>query len=89
MTMTTTTTFTIQLFGPYAKTVGQSTVSLSFDAQQPVTAGALLAELGKEYSAIAGLLGSARLAVNCQYVGADHQVAPTDELAVIGLVGGG
>lgn len=82
-------TLTIQLFGPYAKAVGQNHLLLECDDHHPMTAGMILTALGRKHPAMTSLLASARLAVNCQYVAKDHPVKAEDELAVIGFVGGG
>jgi len=42
-----------------------------------------------EHPALRGMLPSAVLAVNHRAVGPGHVVRETDELAIIGLVGGG
>lgn len=80
---------TIHLFGPYAKAVGRNELSMECDGHTPMTAGSVLTLLGVKHPAMQPLLASARLAINCRYVSQDHPVTEADELAVIGLVGGG
>lgn len=82
-------TLTIQLFGPYATAAGDSSVTLAFKADDAVTASKVVARLGRDYPPLKPLLDAAKLAVNFRYVAQDHQVTCEDELALIGLVGGG
>ena len=82
-------TLTVQLFGPYAKAAGEGQVSLTFADGDVVLASQVLAKLKEDYPPLEPLLGVARLAVNCSYVAGSHEVVSEDELAVIGMVGGG
>lgn len=96
--------FVVQLFGPYAKAMGSGEVSLDFgDASGAiaaattaattstvaVTAAQVMAKLGEEYPAMGEMLAVAKLAVNCRYACPDQVVTADDELALIGMVGGG
>jgi molybdopterin converting factor subunit 1 len=64
---------------------GARTVSLPDGA----TAGAVLAQLVREYPALARLARVAKLAVNGEYVDGDAPVRPGDEVAILPPVSGG
>lgn len=82
-------TLTVQLFGPYASAAGKSALLLDCGDVAAMTAGEVMAAMAKECPAIKAMLESAKLAVNCRYVTADQDVSEADELALIGMVGGG
>ncbi len=77
----------VLLFGPYAQAVGAPCVTV--ELAPPCSAATVMQALAEQVPALQPLLPSGRLAVNCQCVRADHPVTQQDELAVIGLVGGG
>lgn len=79
---------TVLLFGPYADAVEGSSVTVNIPSPS-CTAGEVKAQLAEQYPKLSGMLGPAILAVNQQAVRPNHAVRETDELAVIGLVGGG
>lgn len=79
---------TVLLFGPYADTVNDSSVTLEI-ASSMCSAGEVKASLAQQYPELSGMLSAARIAVNQQAVQPDHPVHESDELAVIGLVSGG
>jgi molybdopterin converting factor small subunit len=79
---------TVLLFGPYADAVNGSSVAVDISASS-CTAGEVKAQLAEQYPKLRGILGAAILAVNQQAVRPNHAVCETDELAIIGLVGGG
>lgn len=79
---------TVLLFGPYAETVNDSSVTLEI-ASSTCSAGEVKVSLAQQYPKLSGMLSAARIAVNQQAVQPDHPVQESDELAVIGLVSGG
>lgn len=82
-------TLTVQLFGPYAAAAGVHEMLIDCgDVASPTTQD-VMKKIGSEYPAIKSMLASAKLAVNCRYVAHDHPVTQADELALIGMVGGG
>ncbi|MFZ1933206.1 MAG: MoaD/ThiS family protein [Thermoguttaceae bacterium] len=81
-------TFTIKLFGPMGRAVGQREIKLSIDADR-VTCAELRAWLSKCEPRLASLLPACRLAVNCQFAIDDQPITQGDEIALIGFVSGG
>ena len=79
---------TVLLFGPYAEAVSDSSVTVDIGSPS-CTASDVKAKLAEQYPKLGGLLGPAVLAVNQQAVQPNHEVHENDELAIIGLVGGG
>lgn len=77
----------VQLFGPYADAHGGAV--LLVDAPEPTTAGEIIERIRAASPSLATLLPSARLAVNHRFARADDPVRSGDEVALIGLVGGG
>lgn len=77
------------LFGPAADAAGADRITLSLPER--ATVGDALAAIGRDYPALAPAVQGAggRLAVNHEYAGADHPLAPGDEVALISLVSGG
>lgn len=81
--------FEVLLFGPYADAAGARSVSVEVGSDGTVRAGALLAAVGEQTPALRPLLGGARLAVNSRFAASDDEVSASDEIALVGLVGGG
>jgi len=79
----------VLLFGPYADAASRSAAEVVLPGDVSPTADAVKAALAAEHPALRGMLPSAVLAVNHRAVGPGHVVRETDELAIIGLVGGG
>lgn len=77
----------VRLFAVLAEMAGSREVVLALDA--PVTGRDVLAALAERYPRMKPLAPSLKLAVNLEYVGWDHPVAPGDEVAVIPPVSGG
>lgn len=77
----------IQLFGPLADTAQARTIRI--DSPTPLNAAQVMEEIARVRPQLRPMLGSARLAVNCAFVGPDHVVLASDELALIGMVSGG
>lgn len=80
--------YTVKLFGPQARLAQQRevVVELGGDAME---ASEILAAVGAACPAIVETLPSSRLAVNHAFVETDAVVRPSDEVALIGMVGGG
>lgn len=78
----------IQLFGPLADAAGSRDIRV--DAQGgTLSVAQVIDRIGQIELRLRPMLGSARLAVNCSFVGPEHVVRESDELALIGLVSGG
>lgn len=82
-------TLTVQLFGPYAAAAGRQVLLLDCGDVASVTAAEVMVKISSECAALKSILSTAKLAVNCDYVAHDHHVHEADELALIGMVGGG
>ena len=81
--------YVVLLFGPYADAAGADRVELLFDSDHSRTAAEINSALAEQAPAMAPMLSAARLAVNNRLADRDQVVTATDELALIGLVGGG
>jgi len=79
----------VKLFGPQARLAGKPEVRLEVDDAQATCGGVLRALADTEPAFLAASIGSSRLAVNHAFVAADHRITPDDEVALIGLIGGG
>lgn len=79
----------VLLFGPYADTMRASSVEVVLPQGGEATARTVLAALADQQPELRPMLGTALLAINCERVQLETRVGPTDELALIGLVGGG
>lgn len=77
----------VLLFSVLRESVGSS--FLSFPLDEPITAGVLLERLAEEHPSIRSGLSCVRVAVNQEYVGAEHVVRAGDEVALITPVSGG
>ncbi len=77
----------VHLFGPYADAHGGAV--LLVDAPEPATASEVIERIREASPSLAAMLPSARLAVNHRFARADDTVLSGDEVALIGLVGGG
>lgn len=77
----------VKLFGPEARAVGADAVGVELDT--PATCGDLRKSLTASVPSLVPSLASARFARNGRFAADDEPVAPGDELAIIGLVGGG
>lgn len=78
----------VLLFGPFADAVANDHAVVALASAAP-TAAHVLDALGEMHPPLRPMLTAARLAVNGALVRPDHLVQASDELAVIGLVGGG
>ncbi|MEX0655778.1 MAG: MoaD/ThiS family protein [Phycisphaeraceae bacterium] len=79
---------TVKLFGPQAKLAGQEAVALTLDAAAP-TCRDVRAALAEAQPALTASLPGSRLAVNHEYADDDQRVSADDEVALIGMIGGG
>ncbi len=79
----------ILLFGPYADTLAASSVAVNVPDHAPPTAGAVMTCLAEQQPLMREMLATAVLSINCQFARPEQTVTENDELAIIGLVGGG
>lgn len=79
----------ILLFGPYADTLRASSVEVKVPDNIPPTAGAVMVCLAEQQPKLRSMLSTAVLSVNCRHARPEHPIREDDELAIIGLVGGG
>ncbi len=79
---------TVKLFASLRELVGEGTLEWPVP-ETGILAGDLLKALVNEYPSIAGPARVARILVNRQYAGAETEVQPGDEVAIIPPVGGG
>ena len=77
----------VLLFGPEAAAVGRDSVMV--DVPPGADCRVLHERLGHQWPGLAPLLGSSRIAVNHEFAPAERALAPSDEVALIGMVGGG
>lgn len=80
--------FTVLLFGPQAQIAGVPSIEVAV-ASDSTTAADVLAAIAPACPALAPSLPSSRLAVNHAFAEPDTRITATDELALIGLIGGG
>lgn len=77
----------VRLFASFRQSVGGGRVEL--ELSEPATVGDLLAALGEAYPTLRPLLAGALVAVNLDYVGPEHPLQTSDEVALIPPVSGG
>lgn len=77
----------VLLFGPLKEAFGGPSINVEVD--EGGTLESLRAALAAQHPERAGLLRSARLAVNHRFAPADQPLNPDDEIAVIEMVSGG
>lgn len=77
----------VLLFGPESVVLGRDSVTVELPAGADCRA--VSDRLATEYPALAPFLPTSRLAVNHEFARPEQAVAPTDEIALIGLVAGG
>ena len=78
----------VLLFGVQAQRAGASAVTVRVRPGE-ATVGSLRERLAEAAPALAGSLGASRFAVNHAYAKDDRILAGGEEVALIGLVGGG
>ena len=76
------------LFGPQSAEVGADRVTVRLEQEEPTVAD-VLDGLREGVPSLAGSLGTSRVAVNHRFAAAQDRIRPGDEVALIGLVGGG
>ncbi|MEM9414831.1 MAG: MoaD/ThiS family protein [Planctomycetota bacterium] len=82
------TTITVKLFGPQAR-LAQKREVLAACASDTPTAGEVLEAVGEACPILAEHLDNSKLAVNHELVTSTDPVRTGDEVAVIGMLGGG
>jgi molybdopterin converting factor small subunit len=80
--------YTVKLFGPQARLAQQREVEVEV-AGDSTQAREVLAAVGAACPALGESLASSRLAVNHAFAPGDTPVRPGDEVALIGMLGGG
>jgi molybdopterin converting factor small subunit len=78
----------VKLFGPQARLVGQPQLELELPGQQ-ATVQEVLTGLEDREPRLAASLSGSRVAVNQVFVASDAVIGAEDEVALIGMVGGG
>jgi len=76
----------VKLFGAEAKAAGQREVSVSISGTSCADVSKTISE---QFPQLRELLPKCRFAVNHEFVGAEHKIRETDEIALIGMVSGG
>ncbi len=79
---------TTVLLSAAAKDAAESS-SIEIEVSDHATAQDVIDGLATRLPAIAGLLPSSRLAVDCNYVNGDAPISPSSEIALIPPVSGG
>ena len=79
---------TVRLFGPQAAMVGRSSVTLPLEGPA-ITCGRLRETLARVEPALAASLPASRFAVNHEYADDEQTVSEADEVALVGMIGGG
>ncbi|MEM6757669.1 MAG: MoaD/ThiS family protein [Planctomycetota bacterium] len=79
---------TVRLFGPQADLTGQREIQVEVTPGRTTSAD-VLQQLGDKEPALAESLPDSRLAVNHEYADPGAPLRGDEELALIGLVGGG
>lgn len=79
---------TVKLFGPQAALAQQREVVAEVASDTP-TAREVMGAVAEACPALTASIGGSRLAVNHAFVSAEDAVAPGDEVALIGILGGG
>lgn len=82
------TTVNVLLFGPQALMAGKRLVRVTIDAAAP-TCSDVRDALRRCCPALGGSLGVSRIAINQRMARWDQTISAGDEIALIGLVGGG
>ncbi|XAL99900.1 MoaD/ThiS family protein [Phycisphaeraceae bacterium D3-23] len=82
------TTITVKLFGPQARLAQKREVAARCTTDAP-TASEVLAAVAEACPALAEHIGNSKLAVNHELVKPADPVCAGDEVAVIGMLGGG
>jgi molybdopterin converting factor small subunit len=78
----------VKLFGPQARIVGTRQLEVELPGQR-ATVREVLSGLEEREPRLAASLTGSRIAVNHVFVAGDSSVGADDEVALIGMVGGG
>jgi len=79
---------TVRLFGPQARLAGRRQLVVELVGDAP-TAGDVRAELGRVEPRLTPSLAHSRLAINYSFASDAQRILAEDELALIGMLGGG
>ncbi|MGP1346124.1 MAG: MoaD/ThiS family protein [Phycisphaerales bacterium] len=82
-------TITVQLFGPYADAAGGQSLSVEMPGDHAATVGAVFEAIFTQTPELAPMKPVTRIAVNNRFVQPTQRIESGDEVALIGLVGGG
>ena len=77
----------VLLFGAEAAAAGRADVRVRVDGA--CTCATVKRELARALPALAGMVGSARVAVNAEFAPPEQPIKDGDEVALIGMVSGG
>lgn len=80
--------YTVKLFGPQARLAQQREVAVDLPGE-PAAVADLLAAVGVACPALADSIPTSKLAVNQAFAHSATKVTPSDEVALIGMLGGG
>lgn len=83
------TEYEVKLFGPYADAAGARAVRITHEGSDATDAAGLLGSIFQQQPRLRPLLTNARLAVNRRFAAPDQPVRAADEIALIGMLGGG
>lgn len=78
----------LRLFGPQAQLVGQPAIAVRVDPGQ-TTCETMMITLAEQWPVLRASLASSRLAVNHELASPSTKLQGDEELALIGLIGGG
>jgi molybdopterin converting factor small subunit len=78
----------VKLFGPQAQIVGRRQLEVELPGEQ-ATVGQVLSGLADREPKLASSLQASRIAVNQAFADSSSRIGADDEVALIGMVGGG
>jgi molybdopterin converting factor small subunit len=78
----------VKLFGPQAQLAGSRQLEVELSGEQ-ATVGQVLSGLADREPRLAPSLPASRIAVNQAFAASDTLIGSDDEVALIGMVGGG
>ena len=76
----------VKLFGPEAASTGVREASVKLDGS---SCAELRESLSQQFPQLREVLPKCRFAVNHEFVGLEHRLRESDEIALIGMVSGG
>ncbi len=77
----------VLLFGGMSAVAGKDRIDV--DLGEEACARRVTEAIGEQYPSLRFALGAARIAVNSEFAAPTASVSPSDEIALIALVGGG